>query len=47
MSGLRVADVDAVEQNGYLFVCASSDAHVCLGTDGASLAYIHAYGHLQ
>ena len=47
MSRLRVADVDAVQQNRYLLACASSDAYIRLGTDGSALAHIHANSHLQ
>ena len=44
---LRVADVDAVEQDGDLLLRAASDAHVRLGSDGSTLADIHACGVLQ
>ena len=47
MSRLRVADVDAVQQDGYLLARTASDAHVRLSTDRTALAHIHANRHLQ
>ena len=47
MSRLRVTDVDAVQQNGYLFLRAATNAHVRLCTDDSPLAYVHAYDRLQ
>ena len=41
MSRLRVADVDAVEQDGYLFAVAAAYAHVGLCSEWPSLAHIY------
>ena len=41
VSRLRVADVDAVEQDSHLLVVASADADVCLRANGSSLSHIH------
>ena len=47
MAGLGVADVDAVEQDDDLLLCAASYRDVGLCTNGASLADIHADGVFQ
>ena len=41
VTGLRIADVDAVEQNCDLLLCSSPDAYVCLRANGPSLADVH------
>ena len=41
VSSLWVTDVDAVEQNNYLLIVASTDADVSLGTNGSPLSDIH------
>ena len=47
MSRLRVTDVNAIEQDGYLLARTASDAHVRLSTDRTALAHVHANRHLQ
>ena len=47
MGGLRVADVDAIQQDGNLFLRAASDADIRLGADGTTLAYVDASHHFQ
>ena len=47
MPGLRVTDVDAVEQDRDLLVGSASHTDVGLRSNGASLADINAYGVLQ
>ena len=42
MSCLRVADVDAVEQYGYLLLVSAADADVGLCTDWSALPYVYA-----
>ena len=44
MACLRVADVDAVEQDDDLFLSAASDGDVGLCTNRTALADIDAYG---
>ena len=46
MARLGVTDVDAVQQDGYLLTAAASDADVRLGTEGAALTDVNAYGIL-
>jgi len=47
VGGLRVAEVDAIEQDGDLLLGAASDADVGLCTNGTALADIDAYGEFQ
>ena len=47
MPRLRVADIDAIEQDGNLFAATAPDTDIRLRTDRAALAHVDAAGHLQ
>ena len=47
MSCLRVTDVNAVQQDGDLFVVAAAHTHIGLCTDGTALSHIHAHSQFQ
>ena len=44
---LRIADVDAVQQDGYLLAAAATDADIRLGTQRTALPDVNAYGIFQ